>query len=210
MRIKELDSFRSLFRAQEPDLPVPIKNASMKGKISTLSEDRVQFIPLILSTLFTNGFVEGSEGGDMSPTLKEIASGASSDCQSLFAGNPHPDSHGGDMRCMRCPRFPFRKEKRTYGSKFLFQSEHGDLMLLVRWRVSGYALTNLNLEKLLISSVLESGRMNGKSIYVIKWEHWFPRRIPPGQDKEQWIMVRSKATKVAHKILSMVGCMRRN
>ena len=39
MSIKELNSFRSLFRTQEPDLPVPVKDASMKGKISTLSEN---------------------------------------------------------------------------------------------------------------------------------------------------------------------------
>ena len=39
MSIKELNSFRSLFRTEEPDLPVPVKNASMKSEISTLSED---------------------------------------------------------------------------------------------------------------------------------------------------------------------------
>ena len=120
----------------------------------------------------------------MSPTLKEIANVASPHGQSLFAGIPHPGSHGGNMRCLRDPWFPFGKEKRTYSSEFLFQSEHGDLMRLVRWRVSGNALTNLNLELLPVSSVLKSSRTNGKSINVVKWKHRFPRRKPPGQDKE--------------------------
>ena len=71
------------------------------------------------------------------------------------------------MRCMRDPWFPFGKETRTDSSKFLFQSVHGDLMRLVRWRVSGNALTNLNLELLPVISVLESSRTNGKSINVI-------------------------------------------
>ena len=103
MSIKELNSFRSLFRTQEPDLPVPVKNASMKGKISTLSENLVQFVSLILPALFTNGFMDGSEGGDMSPTLKEIADAASSNGQSLLAGIPHPGGHGGNLGCMRDP-----------------------------------------------------------------------------------------------------------
>ena len=103
MSIKELNSFRSLFRTEEPELPVPVKNASMKSEISTLSEDLLQFVSLILSALFTNGFVDGSEGGDMSPTLKEITNAASSNGQSLLAGIPHPGGHGGNLGCMRDP-----------------------------------------------------------------------------------------------------------
>ena len=98
MRIKELNSFRSLFGTQEPNLPVPIKNTSIKDKINTLSEDRVQFILLILSTLFTNSFVDGWEGdhinptlkgwegGDMNPTLKEIANAAASNILVIMEG----------------------------------------------------------------------------------------------------------------------------
>ena len=33
MSIKELNSFRPLFRTENPDLPVPVKNASMKSEI---------------------------------------------------------------------------------------------------------------------------------------------------------------------------------
>ena len=63
----------------------------------------MQFITFVLSILLTNGFVKCVEGGDMSPILKEIAGGASSNGQSLFSGSPHPGSHGGDMRNMRYP-----------------------------------------------------------------------------------------------------------
>ena len=128
MRIKELNSFRSLFGTQEPNLPVPIKNASMKDKIRTLSEDRVQFIPLILSTLFTNSFVDGWEGGNMNPTLKEIANAAASNGQNLFADIPHPSNHGRNIGCIKDPLLSLGKEKRTYNSKFLFKSEYGNLM----------------------------------------------------------------------------------
>ena len=200
MSIKELNAFRSLFRTEEPYLPVPVKNASMKGKISTLGEDRVQFVPLVLSALFTNGLVKGSEGCDMSPTLKEIANAAASDCQSLLAGIPHPGSHGGNMGCMRDPLFAFGKIKRTNGSKFLFQNKHGDLRRLLRRTVSGDALTNLNLELLPVCSVLKSSRTEGKSINVVERKHRFPRRKPPGQDKEQRMMMRSMTSEVAHKI----------
>ena len=73
-------------------------------------------------------------------------------------------------------------------------------MLWMRWRVSSDALTNLNLELLPLCSVLYSSRTEGESINVVKRKHWFPRRKPPWQDKEQWMMMRSVTSKIAHKI----------
>ena len=73
-------------------------------------------------------------------------------------------------------------------------------MRWMRCRVSSDALTNLDLKLLPVCSVFESSRTDSKSVNGVKWEHWFPRRTPPGQDKEQWMMMRAMTSKIAHKI----------
>ena len=88
----------------------------MEGEIGTFSKDLLQFVTFVLSTLFTNGFMQSAEGGEMNTTLKEIANGASSDSQGLFAGLPHPGSHGGNLWGHLSSGFPFGKEKRINGS----------------------------------------------------------------------------------------------
>ena len=62
----------------------------MEGEIGTFSKDLLQFVTFVLSTLFTNGFMQSAEGGEMNTTLKEIANGASSDSQGLFAKSWQP------------------------------------------------------------------------------------------------------------------------
>ena len=101
---------------------------------------------------------------------------------------------------MRDPGFAFGKETRTNRSKFLFQSVHGYLMRWMRCRVSSDALTNQDLKLLPVCSVFESSRTDCKSVNGVEREHWFPRRKPPGQDKEQWVMMRAMTSKIAHKV----------
>ena len=100
------------------------------------------------------------------------------------------------MGCMKDPLLSLGKEKRTYSSKFLFKSEYGNLMGLVRCNMSGNALTDLNLELLPVYNMFKSNRTNGKPIMLFKASTGFRGANHLSKTKNK----RSITTKIAHKI----------
>lgn len=82
---------------------------------------------------------------------------------------------------------------------------HEDLGLLLGRGMGCNALACPSLKLLPFRRILKSCCSNGKYVDIIKWIHWFPRRIPPGQYKEQWMVIWSNDSKIPHKMTIQGG-----